>query len=148
MNDTMDSVYSLQQAIEDGALVAVFKNRWARLSAGTPIVATRHVFDTLSLAALREIWSDYVTWMKGVKTTLPAVEQLFATTMDGETVRVIADGAAHTIMYPEDYRDRALRALSAPPIGNPSRGSREARRARSTPSNRATGDPIATAPHE
>ena len=103
MNDTIDSVYSLERAIEDGVLVEVFKNRWAQLSAGTPILATRHVFEALSLAALREIWNDYVVWMEGVKATLPDAEQLFATTMNGETVWVIEDGAAHTIMYPEDY---------------------------------------------
>ncbi len=103
MNDTIDSVYSLERAIDDGVLVEVFKNRWGQLSAGTPIIATRHVFATLSLAALREIWNDYVVWTKGVKATLPVAEQLFATTMNGATVWVIADGAAHTIMYPEDY---------------------------------------------
>jgi len=103
MNDTIDIVYSLQQAIDDGVLVEVFKNRWGQLSAGTPIIATRHVFEALSLAALREIWNDYVVWMTEVKATLPEAEQLFATTMNGETIWVIADGAAHTIMYPEDY---------------------------------------------
>ncbi len=103
MNDTMDIVYSLEREIEDGVLVAVFKNRWAQLSAGTPIIATRHVFAALSLAALREIWNEYVVWMTEVKATLPEAEQLFATTMNDETIWVIADGAAHTIMYPEDY---------------------------------------------
>ncbi len=103
MNDTMDSVYSLERAIDDGVLVAVFKNRWGQLSAGTPIIATRHILEALSLAALREIWNEYVVWMRGVKATLPEAEQLFATTMNGETIWVIEDGAAHTIMYPEDY---------------------------------------------
>ncbi len=103
MNDTFDSASSLQRAIEDGVLVAVFKDRWAQLSAGTPIIATRHVFDALSLAALREIWNDYVAWVTEVKATLPEAERLFTTTMNGETVWVIEDGAAHTIMYHEDY---------------------------------------------
>lgn len=103
MNDTIDSVYSLERAIEDGVLVEVFKNRWAQLSAGKPIVATRHVIAAFSLAALRETWNDYVVWMTAVKETLPEAEQLFTTRMDGETVWVIEDGAAHTIMYPEDY---------------------------------------------
>ncbi len=103
MNDTMDSVSSLERAIDDGMLVEVFKNRWGQLSAGTPIIATRHVFATLSLAALREIGNDDVVWMRGVKATLPEAEQLFTTTMNDETVWVIADGEAHTIMYPEDY---------------------------------------------
>jgi hypothetical protein len=93
----------LERAIEDGVLVEVFTNRWAQLSAGKPIIATRHVFEALSLAALREIWNDYVVWAKEVKATLPEAEQLFTTTMNGETVWIIEDGAAHTIMYPKDY---------------------------------------------
>ncbi len=103
MNDTIDIVSSLQQAIDDGVLVEVFTNRWGQLSAGTPIIATRHVFETLSLAALREIWNEYVPWTKDVKAMLPEAEQLFTTTMNGATVWIIEDGAAHTIMYPEDY---------------------------------------------
>ena len=46
------SVYSLDQAIKDGVLVEVFKNRWQELSQGKPIVATAHLFNAVSLAAL------------------------------------------------------------------------------------------------
>ena len=35
--------------------------------------------------------------------TLPEAEQLFQMTMNGETVWVIEDDAAFTLMYPEDY---------------------------------------------
>ena len=38
------STYTLTQAIEDGILVEIFKNRWAQLSGGKPIVATAHLF--------------------------------------------------------------------------------------------------------
>jgi len=81
MNDTIDIVYSLERAIEDRVLVEVFKHRWGELSAGKPIIATRHVVEALSLAALREIWNDYVAWTKAVKATLPEAERLFTTTM-------------------------------------------------------------------
>jgi hypothetical protein len=95
--------YPLDQAIEDGVLVAIFKNRWQELSGGKPIVATAHLFNDISLAGLMEIWNEFVHWQKTVMPTLPEAERLFTTTMNGETVWVIADGSAFTLMYPADY---------------------------------------------
>jgi hypothetical protein len=95
--------YSLEQAIADGVLVEVFKNRWKELSGGKPIIATAHLFDEISLAGLMEIWNEYVSWRKNVMATLPEDEQMFVTTMNGEKVWIIEDGAAFTMMYPEDY---------------------------------------------
>jgi len=105
MNDTKNvvSTYTLQQAIEDGVLVEVFKNRWATLSGGKPIVATSHVSELLSLAALQEIWNGYVSWKGDIRPTLAEEDQIFSMPMDGKKVWVLEDGDAHTIMYPEDY---------------------------------------------
>ena len=97
------SVYPLQQAIADGILVEVFKNRWKQLSGGRAIVATAHLFNQVSLAALQEIWNEFVDWQKHVKDTLPEEEQMFVTTMNGNKVWIIKDGDAFTMMYPEDY---------------------------------------------
>jgi hypothetical protein len=97
------SVYSLGQAIADGVLVEVFKNRWKQLSGGKPIVATAHLFSQVSLAGLLEIWNEYVDWRKKVMPTLPEEEQIFVTKMNGEKIWLIEDGAAYTLMYPEDY---------------------------------------------
>ena len=97
------SVYSLERAIEDGVLVEVFKNRWQELSQGKPIVATAHLFNAVSLAALLEIWNEYVDWRTNVCATLPEEDQLFSTTMNGEKVWLLEDGAAFTMLYPEDY---------------------------------------------
>jgi len=97
------SVYSLAQAIEDGVLVEVFKNRWQELSRGKPIVATAHLFNEVSLAALLEIWNEYVAWRKNIMPTLPEEDQMFVTTMNGDRVWLIEDGQAFTMMYPEDY---------------------------------------------
>jgi hypothetical protein len=97
------SAYPLKQAIEDGVLVEIFKNRWEELSGGKPIVATAYLFKEVSLAGLMEIWNEFVTWQKQVRPTLPEEQQLFSTTMNSKTVWVIADGAAFTLMYPEDY---------------------------------------------
>ncbi len=95
--------YSLQQAIADGVLVEIFKNRWGQLSGGKPIVATAHIFGEISLVGLMEIWNEYVDWKRHVESTLPEEERMFSTTMNGDKVWVIEDGAAHTILYPEDY---------------------------------------------
>jgi hypothetical protein len=97
------SEYSLQQAIADGVLVEIFKNRWGQLSGGKPIVATEHIFGEVSLAGLMEIWNEFVDWRNNVKDTLPEEEQMFTTTMNGEKVWLIEDGQAFTLLYPEDY---------------------------------------------
>jgi len=97
------SVYSLAQALEGGVLVEVFKNRWQELSRGKPIVATIHLFNKVSLAALLEIWNEYVAWRKNIMPTLPEEDQMFVTTMNGDRVWLIEDGQAFTMMYPEDY---------------------------------------------
>jgi len=100
---TVIPVYSLERAIADGVLVEVFKNRWHELSQGKPIVATRHLFSQVSLAGLLDIWNEYVDWRTNVMPTLPEADQLFSTTMDGEKVWLLEDGAAFTMLYPEDY---------------------------------------------
>jgi hypothetical protein len=97
------SRYTLDQAINDGVLVEIFKNRWHELSGGKPIVATAHLFHDISLAGLMEIWNEFVQWQKHVMPTLPEADRLFHTTMNGKEVWVIADDAAFTLMYPEDY---------------------------------------------
>ena len=95
--------YTLEQAIEDGMLVEVFKNRWPELSQGKPIVATYHLFTEVSLAALQGIWNEFVRWRKLIMPTLPEEEQLFVTSLNGEKIWVIEDGSAFTMMYPDDY---------------------------------------------
>jgi hypothetical protein len=54
------STYTLKQAIEDGVLVEIFKNRWKELSSGKPIVATDHIFNEISLSELLESWNEFV----------------------------------------------------------------------------------------
>jgi len=103
VDDTVIVEYSLEQAIADGVLVEVFKNRWKQLSGGKPIVATANLTSEVSLAGLLEIWNEFVDWNKNIKDTLPEEEQMFVTTMNGNKVWLIEDGAAFTMMYPEDY---------------------------------------------
>jgi len=103
IGEVISVVYSLEQAIEDGVLVEVFKNRWNELSQGKPIVASANLFNQVSLAGLLEIWNEYVEWRKNVMPTLPEADQMFVTTMNSEKVWLLEDGAAFTMMYPEDY---------------------------------------------
>jgi hypothetical protein len=98
-----DFAYTWQQGVRDGILVKVFENRWPELSSGIPILATAHLFECVSLAALREIWNEYVVWVKNVMSTLPEEEQMFVTTMNGDKVWVINSEICVTMMYPEDY---------------------------------------------
>ena len=95
--------YTLAQAIADGVLVEIFKNRWKTLSGGKPIVATAHLFNEVSLAGLLEIWNEYVQWRNHTEPTLPEEERLFTTTMNNHKVWVLEDGEAFTLLYPEDY---------------------------------------------
>jgi len=100
--DTVIYEYTLQQAIEDGELVELFKNRWQQLSGGKPIVATAHFFNEVSLAGLMEIWNEFVHWKRPTPPENPD-EQIFTTTMNGLKIWLIEDSQAFTLMYPEDY---------------------------------------------
>jgi hypothetical protein len=105
--ETADEVvvfsYTLEQAIADGTLVEIFKDRWPELADGKPVVATAHLFHERSQGALQEIWNQYIAWKKQVEAMLPEDERLFTTTMHGKRVWVMEDDQAHTLMYPEDY---------------------------------------------
>ena len=101
--DEVITVYSLKQAIEDGVLVEIFKNRWGELSGGKPIVATTNLFENVSLAGLREIWNEFARWKRDVEDALPEEERLFSTKVNEMTVWVIEDAVSYTVMHPEDY---------------------------------------------
>lgn len=95
--------YTLRQAIDDGVLVEVFSDAWDELSGGKPIVATAAVADAYANAALVEIWNRFVTWRRWVEPTLPEEDRLFATEINGETIWVLEDGQAVTILSLEDH---------------------------------------------
>ena len=102
-DETVIYAYILAQAIADGVLVEIFKNRWEQLTGGKPLVATIGIYNAFSLAALQEIWNEYVVWRRQVMHTLPEEEQLFKTKMNDRTVWVLEDGEAFTILFPEEY---------------------------------------------
>jgi len=95
--------YTLKQAIADGVLVELFKNRWNTLSGGKPIVVTAHLFEDVTLSGLLEIWNEFAEWRTKIYPGLPEEKRHFSTTMNGNTVWVLEDGQAFTLLYPEDY---------------------------------------------
>lgn len=101
----MDTIYSYtwEQAVEDGVLVELFKNRWNELTGGKPLLVTAHAFEEFSLAAFQEIWNEYVAWKKNVEPTLAEEDKMFTTKMNSETLWLMDDGVVYTIMFPEDY---------------------------------------------
>jgi hypothetical protein len=91
--------YTWQQAVEDGMLVEIFKDRWPELSGGMPLLATRGTFEAFSLAALMEMWNDFVAWAKAEDRVFGAI---FETRMNGQRVWVSGDGETFTILFPHE----------------------------------------------
>jgi len=79
------SAYPLDRAVADGVLVEIFKDRWAELSGGEPIVATASLFNEISLAGLMDIWNEFAHWRKYYKPALPEEDQMFRTGMNDKT---------------------------------------------------------------
>jgi len=97
------SDYSLEQAIEDGVLVEIFKDMWKTLSHGKPIVVTRKLFEDTNQHLLFGVVTQFIKWKTNVQPTLPEEERLFTDAVKGKTVWVMEDTQAITMMYPEDY---------------------------------------------
>jgi hypothetical protein len=97
------SSYTWEQGVEDGALAKLFETRWPELSGGKPILTTASIMEAFSLAALREIWNEYVEWRVNVMPTLKEEDRLFNAKMNNQTVWVLEDEAVFTILFPEDY---------------------------------------------
>lgn len=101
--DEVITIYSIKEAVEMGALVEVFKDRWGELSGGKPIVASAAVFKCESAARLTEIWNEFVFWKEFISPRLPDEKRMFSTEVNHMPVWVIDDRVCYTILYPEDY---------------------------------------------
>jgi len=95
--------YTLIKAVAEGTRVPVFMELWPMLSPGKPIVGTPPVDANLSPLTLTLVWDAFVDWQRDVEPRLPEEERRFAIPVDGQTVWVIEDDIAVTILYPEDY---------------------------------------------
>ena len=100
---TIISEYSLEQAIDDGELVEVFKDMWETLSQGKPIVVTRRLFEDTNLHLLFGVVTQFAHWKTNVLPTLPKEDQLFTDEVKGKKVWVLEDAQAITLLYPEEY---------------------------------------------
>jgi hypothetical protein len=106
MSDESDFVihaYSLEQAVDDGVVVELWKEHWPTMSSGKPIVATAAIADTYDDDILKVLWSLYVTWRIYVMPKLPEEDQMFVTQVGSKTVWILEDGASFCVMYPDDY---------------------------------------------
>lgn len=97
------SAYTVQDGINDGQLIPVLPHRWPEITGGKPFVATNTLAAEITVAGIMECWNLYVEWRTNVMATLPEDEQMFTTEMNSRTVWLLEDGAAFTIMFPEDY---------------------------------------------
>ncbi|HLJ69128.1 MAG TPA: hypothetical protein VKX16_17375 [Chloroflexota bacterium] len=102
-DSTVIYAYTLEQAIDDGVLVEVFAENRPALTGGKPIVATHAVHEAYTEDELAELWNRFRDWEREVMPGLPEEEQLFSSVMNGETVWVLEDGQAFTILFPDDY---------------------------------------------
>ena len=95
------SVYTRQQAIEDGILIKVCDIRWGEIV--TPYIATTHIYEDIGFEGAMEIWNEFADWRTHTMPSFPEEDLLFYTGVNGKKVWTIEDGEAFTIMYPEDY---------------------------------------------
>jgi len=101
------SVYSLDQAIEDGIVVKVFDEQTetfvSKYVDGKPIVATAHLFGEVKPYQLRDLWNKFIVWRQDIMPTLPEEDRMFVTEINGNKVWVDETDWQITMMYPEDY---------------------------------------------
>jgi hypothetical protein len=90
------SIYSLEEAIEDGILAKLCDIRWNGVIKS--YVATTHVLEDIGRDGTLEIWKEFVEWRVRIMPTLPEEDQLFYTGVDGRKVWIIEDNAAYTIV--------------------------------------------------
>lgn len=95
--------YPLEEAVNDGVLEKLWPHRWDKITHGKPLVVTAAIKADYTESGLMEIWNAYVKWRREECPKLPPEDQLFWMKMNGETVWVIEDVQAFTILYPSDY---------------------------------------------
>ncbi len=90
--------YTLDQAIEDGV---VHPLGWAN---GKPLMGTDGIVEEVPSEERQRLFREFLRWQKEIEPTLQEEDRMFvATASNGNTVWVIDDGAAITLLYPSDY---------------------------------------------
>ena len=97
----MDKVihsYSLEEAVEDGLLSLV-----GRVGSRS-VVVTIGIRTELPVEEWWQVVERFLIWQRQVELTLPEAERLFTyRASNGQTIWVIDDGDAITMMYPDEY---------------------------------------------
>ena len=101
--DFVIHAYTLLQAIEDGVLFELRPDTWLKLTGGKPIVVTAPLWERFDEDKLLHLWNQYVHWRWNVMATLPEEDQMFSYELEGVKFWVIEDGAAFTLLRPEDW---------------------------------------------
>lgn len=90
--------YTLSQAVQDGVLKVIGR------AEGKPTVVTRAISQNMSVPECLERFLSYFRWKADIAPTLPEEERLYSQrASDGQTLWVIEDGQAITLLYPNDY---------------------------------------------
>ncbi len=90
--------YTLAEAIDDGVLQQL---GWA---AGKPLMGTAAIVEEVTAREREGLFRDFLRWQQETEPGLAEEDRMFvATASTGETVWVIDDGAAITLLYPSDY---------------------------------------------
>lgn len=95
--------YTLNEALNDGVLVAFDQPNWPVITGGKPLVVTSAIRESLTDDQIKTVWDKFVGWMRHVRDTLPEEEQMFTQELNGKTVWILEDGAAFTILFNTDY---------------------------------------------
>lgn len=101
--DEVITIYSLIEAVREGALVEVFKRSWEWLSGGKPVVASINMYEEMSSGEMQDVWNSFVDWRRRRVAKAGEKDRLFSTTVRHMTVWVIEDDVSIMIMFPQDY---------------------------------------------
>jgi len=90
--------YTLAEAIDDGVLQQL---GWVQ---GKPLIGTAAIVEDVPAQEREGLFRDVLRWQVETEPGLAEEDRMFvATASTGETVWVIDDGAAMTLLYPSDY---------------------------------------------
>lgn len=89
---------TLEQALDDGILHLVGRK------GQQPLVVTQGVMEDLGPVEIRQAFGEFLIWQLEIEPGLVEEERLFSrSASNGKRVWVIDDGAAITMLYPEEY---------------------------------------------
>ncbi len=97
-NENVIFASTLAEAIEDGVLMGL---GWAQ---DKPLIGTAAIVEDVPAQEREGLFRDFLRWQGETEPGLAEEDRMFvATASNGETVWVIDDGAAITLLYPSDY---------------------------------------------